>query len=101
MPVSCGFDDALTLHDKSGTSAYWFSMQVVGHNYPISALEVSTDGGSSWQSTTRQSYNYFENSSGFGTSTVSVRVTSSNGDSLVVDDVSVASESQVTASGNV
>ncbi|ETS73272.1 hypothetical protein PFICI_14877 [Pestalotiopsis fici W106-1] len=99
-PVACGISSAFKLHNKSGTSKYWFSMQVVNHNQPISKLEVSTDGGSTWKSTTRQDYNFFENSSGFGTDTVDVRVTSTNGKSITVKSVSVASDSSVTAGSN-
>jgi expansin len=98
--VACGISSPLSLHNKSGTSKYWFSKQVVGHNEPVAKLEVSTDGGSTWQGTTRQSYNFFENSSGFGTDAVAVRVTSSSGQTVVVKGVSVASGSSVMASGN-
>ncbi|KAH6656295.1 RlpA-like double-psi beta-barrel-protein domain-containing protein-containing protein [Truncatella angustata] len=99
-PVACGITSSLVLHNKSGTSKYWFSMQVVNHNQPVSKLEVSTDGGSTWQATTRQDYNFFEKSSGFGTDTVAVRVTGSNGKTVVVKNVSVASGVSVTASEN-
>lgn len=75
-------------------------MQVVNANEPVSKLEVSTNGGSTWQSTTRRDYNFFENASGFGTATVTVRVTSESGSIVVVKNVSVASDSQVTASSN-
>ncbi|ROV99569.1 hypothetical protein VPNG_07724 [Cytospora leucostoma] len=98
--VACGISSPIVLHNKSGTSAYWFSMQVVNSNEPISSLEVSTDGGSTWQSTTRTEYNFFENSSGFGTDTVDVRVTSTSGGTITVSDVSVAANAQVTASSN-
>lgn len=99
--VDCGITTPLTLHSKSGTSQYWFSMQVVGANGAVNALDVSTDGGNTWKSTTRTSYNFFENSSGFGTDKVTVRVTGADGKTIVVNDVSVASEAQTTASGNV
>lgn len=98
--VECGITSPIILHNKSGTSAYWFSMQVINSNVPVSKLEVSIDGGSTWTSTTRQDYNFFENSSGFGTSTVDVRVTSSTGKTITVNDVSVASDTQVTAASN-
>jgi expansin len=99
-PVACGITSPIVLHNKSGTSAYWFSMQVVNANEPVASLEVSTDGGSTWQTTTRQSYNFFEKSSGFGTSTVDVKVTSTNGKSITVSGVSVASEARTTGSAN-
>ncbi|KAI0016419.1 RlpA-like double-psi beta-barrel-protein domain-containing protein-containing protein [Xylariomycetidae sp. FL0641] len=90
----------LVLHNKSGTSAYWFSMQVVNSKVPVATLEVSTDSGQTWQATTRSDYNFFENQSGFGTSKVDVRVTSSAGDTVVVQDVTVESDAQTTASSN-
>lgn len=75
-------------------------MQVVGANGAVDKLEVSTDGGSTWQETTRSSYNFFENTSGFGVDTVDVRVTSSSGSTVTVNDVSCASESQTEAGSN-
>ncbi|KAF3760604.1 expansin-related, partial [Cryphonectria parasitica EP155] len=98
--VSCGITSPIVLVNKSGTSAYWFSMQVVNSNEAVESLEVSTDGGSTWQSTTRSTYNFFENSSGFGTDTVDVRVTSTSGGTITVSDVSVASEASATAASN-
>jgi expansin len=75
-------------------------MQVVNANKRVASLDVSTDGGSTWKSTSRQSYNFFENSSGFGTSTVDVKVTSIDGDVVVVKDVEVTPDLLVTASAN-
>ncbi|KAL4900166.1 RlpA-like double-psi beta-barrel-protein domain-containing protein-containing protein [Aspergillus multicolor] len=98
--TSCAITTPLTLRNKSGTSAYWFSMQVVNANGAVKSLEVSTDGGSTWQSTTRSDYNYFENSSGFGTDSVDVRVTGADGGVITVKNVSVASGESVTADGN-
>ena len=98
--VSCDLDGPVKLKNKEGTSAYWFSMQVINANEAVTKLEVSTDGGSSWKSTTRTYYNYFENSSGFGTDTVDVRVTGSSGKTVVVKNVGCASGSEVTASSN-
>ncbi|EFQ26514.1 uncharacterized protein GLRG_01658 [Colletotrichum graminicola M1.001] len=98
--VNCGITSPIKLHNKSGTSAYWFSMQVLNHNEPLSALEVSTDGGSTWKKTTRQPYNFFENSSGFGTDSVDVRVTAESGKTVIVRNVSVKSDSEHNAASN-
>ncbi|KAJ5518308.1 Barwin-related endoglucanase [Penicillium expansum] len=98
--VSCDLDGPLKLKNKEGTSAYWFSMQVVNANEAVTALEVSTDGGSSWKSTTRTYYNFFENSAGFGTSTVDVRITGASGKTVIVKDVGVSSGNEVTAGSN-
>lgn len=75
-------------------------MQVVNANKAVAKLEVSTDGGSTWQSTSRQEYNFFENSSGFGTATVDVKVTSADGQAVIVKDVPVNSGASVTAGSN-
>ncbi|KAL2839936.1 RlpA-like double-psi beta-barrel-protein domain-containing protein-containing protein [Aspergillus pseudoustus] len=99
--VPCGIDSPLILKNKEGTSQYWFSMQVVNANEAVESLEVSTDGGSNWRSTARSFYNFFENSAGFGTDTVDVRVTGTSGKTVVVKSVSVSSGSSTTASGNV
>ncbi|KAJ5191457.1 uncharacterized protein N7498_010442 [Penicillium cinerascens] len=96
----CDLDGPLKLKNKSGTSEYWFSMQVVNANEPVAKLEVSTDGGSTWQGTTRTYYNYFEQSSGFGTDTVTVRVTGESGNTVTVQEVGSSSESEFTASSN-
>ncbi|KAK1600639.1 rare lipoprotein A [Colletotrichum navitas] len=98
--VNCGITSPIKLHNKSGTSAYWFSMQVLNHNEPVSALEVSTDGGSTWEKTTRQPYNFFENPSGFGTDSVDVRVTAESGKTVIVRNVSVKSDSEHNAASN-
>lgn len=75
-------------------------MQVMNSNVPVSKLEVSTDGGATWQATTRQSYNFFENTSGFGTDSVDVKVTSADGGSVVVNGVSIAAGTTKTAESN-
>lgn len=98
--VSCGIDSPIQLKNKEGTSQYWFSMQVVNANEPVTALEVSTDGGNTWTQTTRSFYNYFENESGFGTETVDVRVTGKSGKTVRVNGVGCGSGEVVTGSGN-
>jgi expansin (peptidoglycan-binding protein) len=98
--VPCGITSPIVLKNKSGTSKFWFSMQVMNANVGVSKLEVSTDGGASWKATTRQQYNFFENSAGFGADSVDVKVTSTNGKTVVVKGVSVASGSLKTAGGN-
>ena len=98
--VDCGITSPLVLHNKSGTSPYWFSMQVLNANEPVAKLEVSTDGGKSWKPTERQEYNFFQEPSGFKTDTVTVRVTSRSGKTVEVAQVPVKSDSQVKASKN-
>ncbi|KAJ4367101.1 hypothetical protein N0V83_007631 [Neocucurbitaria cava] len=98
--VPCGITSPIVLKNKEGTSKYWFSMQVMNSNEPVSKLEVSIDGGSTWKSTTRKDYNFFENPSGFGTDTVDVKVTSVNGGSIIVKSVSIAASSTKTGGSN-
>ncbi|KAK0111723.1 hypothetical protein ONS95_002064 [Cadophora gregata] len=98
--VDCPITSPLAVHNKEGVSAFWFSMQVVNANKEISKLDVSTDGGSTWKSTTRQDYNFFENSSGFGTTTVDVKVTSVDGDVVTIKGVNVVPGASTTAASN-
>ena len=98
--VDCPITSALSVHNKEGVSAYWFSMQVVNANKAVASLDVSTDGGSTWQTTTRQTYNFFEASSGFGTTTVDIKITSVDGDVVIVNDVTVSSGASTEASSN-
>ncbi|KAL0253339.1 hypothetical protein SLS55_010314 [Diplodia seriata] len=98
--VECGITTAITLKNKEGTSAYWFSMQVVNANERVAKLEVSTDGGETWQGTTRTEYNFFENASGFGADTVAVRVTGVSGKTIVTKDVQVSGGVMKAAASN-
>lgn len=89
--VECGITTPLQLANKKGTSEYWFSMQVSNSNVPVKSLHVSTDSGSTWTETTRTEYNFFEYESGFGTSTVDIKVTSSTGKEVITKNVTVGS----------
>lgn len=98
--VPCGITSPIVLKNKSGTSPWWFSMQVQNSNIAVASLEVSTDAGRTWQRTQRQPYNFFENSAGFRTDFVDVRVTSTSGQTIIVRNVSIASETTRTAASN-
>ncbi|EOD45282.1 putative expansin-like protein 1 protein [Neofusicoccum parvum UCRNP2] len=98
--VDCGISSPMTLKNKEGTSAYWFSMQAENINTPVKSLQVSTDGGSTWQSTTRTEYNYFENSSGFGSDTLAIKVTNNAGKEIITKNVGVTGGSTVEAATN-
>ncbi|PQE15246.1 extracellular cellulase allergen asp f7 protein [Rutstroemia sp. NJR-2017a WRK4] len=97
--VDCPITTPLELHNKEGVSANWFSMQVVNAKEGVTKLEVSKDGGVTWGSTTRQTYNFFEYAPGYG-STVDVRVTGVSGSVVTVKNVAVTPGSVVTASSN-
>ncbi|TLD19848.1 hypothetical protein PspLS_09597 [Pyricularia sp. CBS 133598] len=98
----CGITEPLKLRNKDGTSKYWFSMQVFNSNQQVQSLDVSTDGGATWQPTTRRPYNFFEKTSGggFGADSVTVRVTCAGGGQVTMENVGVAGGSSFTAPGN-
>ncbi|EAT83200.1 hypothetical protein HBH56_194330 [Parastagonospora nodorum] len=98
--VPCGITTPIVLKNKSGTSKFWFSIQVMNANVGVSKLEVSTDGGASWKATTRKPYNFFEQPSGFGTDSVDIKITSIDGKTVVVKGVSVTPNALKTAGGN-
>ncbi|KAF2474411.1 barwin-like endoglucanase [Lindgomyces ingoldianus] len=98
--VPCGITSPIVLKNKEGTSKYWFSIQVQNANVPVSKLEVSVDGGKTFAGTTRKDYNYFENASGFGVESVTVRVTSVTGGVVTVGNVGTTPSTTYTASGN-
>ena len=98
--ITCPITGPLQLHNKSGASQYWFSMQVVNAKKAVKSLEVH-GGKGNWLSTTRQDYNFFQLTSGsLGTSTANVRVTSVDGDVVIVNSVPLQSDRSVTASSN-
>lgn len=98
--VACPITSPLSIHMKSGVSANWFSAQVVNAKRRTSKLEVSTDSGKTWKSTTRQTYNFFEISSGCGASTAWIRVTSETGSTVTVKNVSQTGDARATATAN-
>ncbi|KAL8297880.1 hypothetical protein RB600_002751 [Gaeumannomyces tritici] len=100
-PISCGIAKPLRLRNKSGTSKC-FSLQVLDANYPVTALDVSTDNGQSWKSTIRKEYNYFERegSAGFEKDFVHVRISCSNGRQVIIPNVSAANEAKTEAPVN-
>lgn len=91
------------MRNKDGTSRYWFAMQVVHSDKKVTALDVSTDGGRTWQPTARREYNFFEKpggGGGFGADAVTVRVTCAGGGSVTLQNVGMTSGATFTAAGN-
>lgn len=77
-------------------------MQVLDCNYPLTGLDISADGGNTWQPTVRKEYNYFEkgSSGGFGEDTLVVRISCSNGRRVILPDVSMAGGAKTVAPVN-
>lgn len=98
--VACPITSPLQIHMKSGVSEYWFSAQVVNGKRRTAKLEVSIDSGKTWLSTTRQTYNFFEISSGVGATTAWVRATSHTGTTVTVKNVSMTGDAVATATAN-
>jgi expansin (peptidoglycan-binding protein) len=98
--VTCPITTPFVLRTKTGSSQYWFAIQVYNANQAITKLEVSSDSGKTWKSCVRQTYNYWLLASGTGTSTVSVRVTAKNGVVVTTANVPTAEGKSVTAAKN-
>ncbi|PSK45212.1 Papain inhibitor [Elsinoe australis] len=98
--VACPITSPLKIHMKSGVSQYWFSAQVVNAKRRTTKMEVSIDGGKTYKSTNRQTYNFFEISSGAGAAKATIRITSETGSTVVVQNVPMTGDAVVTAGGN-
>ncbi|WP_437305357.1 expansin EXLX1 family cellulose-binding protein [Sorangium sp. So ce388] len=79
--IPCPTTGPLTFRLKDPTNRYWNEIIVEGHAHPIEKLEVEING--TWQTATRQSYNYFVVGDGnMGAAPYHVRVTDINGSTL-------------------
>jgi expansin (peptidoglycan-binding protein) len=81
--VACDVIGPVSYRFKEGSSPYWTALQVLNHRLPITQLDFSSDGGSTWNPTVRQEYNYFLAASGFGVLPVRVRITATDGQTLI------------------
>lgn len=79
--VSCDVSGPVAYQYKDGSNQWWTAVQVRNHRYPITRFEV--DKGSGFVELERTDYNYFLDESGFGPDSVSVRITASDGQTLV------------------
>lgn len=82
-PSSVG---TMSIRYKTGSSAYWCGIQVIGHRNPVARLEVSTGNG--WRSLPRTSFNYFISADGGGCGKA-IRVTDIYGEQLTVGGLPV------------
>lgn len=93
--VSCNVSGPVAYHYKDGTSQYWTAIQVRNHRLPIKQLELKKNGN--YVDVPRESYNYFVASGGAGTGSVTVRITSVDGQQI--EDTLPAATSDATAAG--
>lgn len=84
--VSPGSVGTMSIRYKTGSSAYWCGIQVIGHRNPVARLEVSTGGG--WRQLPRTSFNYFISADGSGCGKA-IRVTDIFGEQLTVSGLAV------------
>ena len=96
--VECNVTGPLSYHYKEGSSQYWTAIQVRNSRLPISKLEIESGGGA-FTSIDRADYNYFVDASGAGTGSVTVRITSIDGQQ--VTDTLPAPASDVSVPGTV
>jgi expansin len=82
-PSSIG---TMSIRYKTGSSAYWCGIQVIGHRNPVARLEVSTGNG--WRQLPRTSFNYFISADGSGCGKA-IRVTDIYGEQLTVSGLAV------------
>ncbi|KAH7166489.1 RlpA-like double-psi beta-barrel-protein domain-containing protein-containing protein [Dactylonectria macrodidyma] len=90
----------LEIHMHGGASKYWFAATVQNARLRTASLEVSSDQGSTWQATTLENYNMFTLDGTLPDDTAWVRVTSAEGDQVIVEDVALKSGEITTATEN-
>jgi expansin (peptidoglycan-binding protein) len=82
--LSPATSDTLSIRYKTGSSAYWCGIQVLGHRNPITHLEVETGAG--WRQLPRTEYNYFLSADGGGCGKA-IRITDIYGERLTVTGI--------------
>lgn len=80
--VACDVRGPVKYRYKDGASQWWTAVQVANHRFPITSFEWSSDGVT-FKEIPRTNYNFFLEEAGFGASPVKVRITASNGQSLL------------------
>jgi expansin len=79
--VACDVTGSIEYRFKEGSSQYWTAIQVRNIRLPVTNFEWLDDG--TWSVVQRQSYNYFVDSAGVGTTgAFQVRVTALGGEQL-------------------
>ncbi|MBU1239372.1 hypothetical protein KJ865_06655, partial [Myxococcota bacterium] len=92
--VPCDTTGPVSYKYKDGANQWWTAIQVRNHRLPIVSLKWSTDG-TTWHSTTRQDYNYFIDSGGFGADPVRIRIEAVDGQILEDELPAVQAELEV------
>ncbi|KJX98688.1 putative extracellular cellulase CelA/allergen Asp F7-like protein [Zymoseptoria brevis] len=99
--VPCPLNGLIYFRMKEGVSAYWFSVQAVNAGKRVKDIQVSTNGGATWQGgLTRMEYNFFQKSAGFGVTKVDLKVISIDGEETIARNCEVVGGNTCTAAGN-
>ncbi|AUX26293.1 hypothetical protein SOCEGT47_068540 [Sorangium cellulosum] len=79
--IPCPTTDTVSFRLKDATNQYWNEILVEGHTHPIAKVEVEING--TWQTATRQPYNYWLVGDGdMGSPPYHVRATDINGSTV-------------------
>ena len=91
----------LWIHMHGGASQYWFAATVENATRRTKKLELSSDGGKTWQVATRsEKYNMFELDGTLPSTSAWVRVTSQIGTVVTVKNVALVSDQMTKATTN-
>lgn len=92
--------DPLVIRMHGGASKFWPAATVENARYRTTGLEFSSDSGKTWQVATLNNYNIWILDETLPNDTAYVRVTSINGDQVVVENVVLSSGKDTTATEN-
>ncbi|MFD0319186.1 expansin EXLX1 family cellulose-binding protein [Streptomyces flavalbus] len=84
--LSPATSDTVSVRYKTGSSAHWCGLQVIGHRNPVARLELRT--GSGWRALPRAEYNYFLSEQGTGCGGA-LRITDIYGERLTADAIAL------------
>ncbi|KAK2022068.1 barwin-like endoglucanase [Colletotrichum zoysiae] len=100
--TTCPFAEStpLQVHMHGGASQYWFAATIENATLRTKKLEVSSDQGATWKTATLHDNNMWEIDGTLPSATCWVRVTSVNGDEVVVKDVALQSGKITKATEN-
>ncbi|KAK1993139.1 barwin-like endoglucanase [Colletotrichum falcatum] len=100
--IACPFAEStpLQVHMHGGASQYWFAATIENATLRTKKLEVSSDQGATWKTATLHDNNMWEITGTLPSATCWVRVTSVNGNEVVVKDVALQSGKITKATEN-
>lgn len=88
--VPCEVSGPIAYHFQEGSNAFYTSMQIRNHRYPIAKLEAQVDGA--YVEIARKEYNYFVADDGLGDGPYALRVTDVRGHVLEDDGIALGDD---------